>query len=63
MLAEPIRFSSSVVTLWGFKVGVVAPAQPTSFCTMSHHSSASIPMGEKKEENREIDLKKTRGSC
>jgi hypothetical protein len=37
---------------------VVAPVKPTSSHTISHHSSASFPMGEKKEKNRETYLKK-----
>jgi hypothetical protein len=39
--AQPL--TSSVVKLWGYKAGVVAPAQPTSSHTISHHSSASFP--------------------
>jgi hypothetical protein len=58
---EPSRFASSVVTPWGYKAGMVSPAQPTSSCTISHRSSASFPMAEKKEENRETDLKKQEG--
>jgi hypothetical protein len=40
---------------------VVAPTQPTSSCMISHHSSTYFPMAEKKEENREKDLKKEEG--
>jgi hypothetical protein len=36
---------------------MVFPTQPTSSSTISHRSSASFPTTEKKEENREIDLK------
>jgi hypothetical protein len=45
--AEPSRFTSSVVKLWGYKAGVVTPAQPTSSHTISHHSFASFPTTEK----------------
>jgi hypothetical protein len=37
---------------------VVPPAQPTSSHTISHHLLTSFPMAEKKEENRETNLKK-----
>jgi hypothetical protein len=56
---EPSCFAYSVVTPQGYKAGVVTPMQPTSSCTISHHSSASFPMAEKKEENRETYLIKT----
>jgi hypothetical protein len=46
---EPSRFASSVVAPWGYKAGIVAPAQPTSSCMISHHSSTSFPMTKKKE--------------
>jgi hypothetical protein len=36
---------------------VVAPAQPTSFCTISHRLPTSFPMPKKKRGNIEIDLK------
>jgi hypothetical protein len=58
---EPRHFASSVVSLRGYKAGVVAPVQPTSSRMISHHSSASFPTTEKKEENREIDMKKQEG--
>jgi hypothetical protein len=61
MPSEPSRFASSIVTPQGYKAGVVAPAQATSSRMISHHSFASFPMAEKKEENREIDLKKQEG--
>jgi hypothetical protein len=57
---ELSRFASSVVTPWGYKASVVIPAQPTSSRTISHHSSASFPTAEKKEENRETYLKNKR---
>jgi hypothetical protein len=63
MPTEPNRFAASVVTPRGYKVGVVTPTQPTSFRTISHRSSASFPIAEKKEQNRETYLKKTRGGC
>jgi hypothetical protein len=59
--AEPSRFASLVVTPRGYKAGVVAHIQPTSSRTISHHSSASFPLAKKKEENREIELKKQEG--
>jgi hypothetical protein len=40
-----------VVTPWGYKPSVVAPAQPTSSYRMSHCSSSFVPTAEKKEEN------------
>jgi hypothetical protein len=46
---EPSHFASLTVTPWGYKAGVVAPAQPTSSHMTSHHSSTSFPMAEKKE--------------
>jgi hypothetical protein len=49
MLAEPNRFASSVVTLQGYKAGVVTPVQPTCSHTISHHSSISFPTAEKDE--------------
>jgi hypothetical protein len=39
---------------------MVAPVQPISSRMISHHSSTSFPMSEKKEENRETDLKNKR---
>jgi hypothetical protein len=66
---EPSCFASSVVTPQGCNAGVVAPMQPTSSLMISHHSSTYFPMAEKKEENREKDLKKEErvveltGSC
>jgi hypothetical protein len=58
MPLEPSRFASLVVTPWGYKVGMAAPAQPTSSRMISHRSSGSFPTAEKKEENRETDVKK-----
>jgi hypothetical protein len=49
MPAEPSRFASSVVTLWGYNASVVAPMQPTSSCMISHHSNISFPTAEKKK--------------
>jgi hypothetical protein len=46
---EPSRFASSVVTPWGYKAGMVAPAQPTFSRATSHRSSTSFLMAEKKE--------------
>jgi hypothetical protein len=46
---EPTLFASSVLTLWGYKAGVVTIAQPTSFRMIPHCSSTSFPMIEKKE--------------
>jgi hypothetical protein len=57
---EPSCFTSSVVKPWGNKAGVVTPIQPTSSHTISHRSSASFPTAEKKEENKEIDLKENK---
>jgi hypothetical protein len=51
--AKSSRFTSSVVTPWGYKAEVVTPAQPMSSHMISHRSSASFPMAEKKEKNRE----------
>jgi hypothetical protein len=48
-LAEPSHFASSVVTPWGYKASMVAPTQPKSSRMISHHSSTSFPMAEKKE--------------
>jgi hypothetical protein len=58
---EPSRLASSVVAPWGYKAGIVAPAQPTSSCMISHRSSTSFPMTENKEKNRETDRKKQEG--
>jgi hypothetical protein len=44
----------------GYKVGVVTPAQPTSSHMIFHYSSASLCTTEKKDENRETDLKNKR---
>jgi hypothetical protein len=60
-LVEPIRFASSIVTLWGYKASVVAPMKPTSSHTISHRSSTPFHIAKKKEENREIDLQKQEG--
>jgi hypothetical protein len=46
---EPTLFASSVLTLWGYKAGVVTIVQPTSFRMIPHRSSTSFPMIEKKE--------------
>jgi hypothetical protein len=54
MPVEPSRFSSLVVTPRGSKAGVVAPVQPTSSHTISYHSSASFPMAEKEEIEKQI---------
>jgi hypothetical protein len=59
-VSEPSRFASSVVTLLGYKASMVASAQPTSSHTISHHSSVSFPTAEKKEKNRETNLKNKR---
>jgi hypothetical protein len=59
--AEPSRFASSVVTTRSYKAGMATPAQPTSSCMISHRSFTSFPMAEKKEENRETNLKKEEG--
>jgi hypothetical protein len=56
--AEPSHIASSIVTPQGYKDGVVAPTQPTSSRTISHHSFTSSPTTQKGEENKEIDLKK-----
>jgi hypothetical protein len=57
---EPSRFASLVVTLRGYKAGMIAPAQCTSSRTISHHSSTSFPTAEKIEENRETNPKNRR---
>jgi hypothetical protein len=57
---EPSCFATSVDTPWGYKAGVVAPAQPTSSRMISYHSSTSFNTAKKKDENREIDLKNKR---
>jgi hypothetical protein len=44
---EPSLLASSVVTLWGYKAGMVTPAQSTSSRTISHRSSTSFPTTEK----------------
>jgi hypothetical protein len=51
---EPSRFASSVVTPQGYKAGVGAPVQPTSYHMISHHSSASFPMAKKKKIEKQI---------
>jgi hypothetical protein len=43
---EPCHFASSIVTLWGYKVGMVTPVQPTSSRMISHRSSTSFPTSE-----------------
>jgi hypothetical protein len=48
---EPSRFAL-IVTLWGYEASIVTPVQPTSSRTFSYHFAASVPMTEKKEENR-----------
>jgi hypothetical protein len=51
---EPSRFTSSVITPQSYKVGMVAPTQPTSSHMTSHHSSASFPMAEKRKIEKQI---------
>jgi hypothetical protein len=60
-LSYPNCFASSVLTPRGYKASVATPAQPTSSHTIFHRFSTSFPMVEKKEENRETDLKKQEG--
>jgi hypothetical protein len=61
--AEPSRFTNSIVTLRGYKAGMVTLAQPTSSQMISHRSSASFPTAEVREGNRAIDMKETREGC
>jgi hypothetical protein len=60
--AESIRFTPSVFTPWGYKADLVTLAQPTSSYMISLYSSTSFPTAEKRN-NRETDLKRTRGDC
>jgi hypothetical protein len=46
---EPSRFASSIVTPWGYKPSLVAPAQHTSSCMTSQHFTTSFTTAEKKE--------------
>jgi hypothetical protein len=45
---EPNRFASSIVTLQGYKDGMVALAQLISSCMTYHHFSASFPTTKKR---------------
>jgi hypothetical protein len=58
--AEPSCFASMVVTLQGYKAGMVTPTQPTISRMISYRSSTFFPTAEKKE-NMKIDLKKQEG--
>jgi hypothetical protein len=53
-LAEPSHLTSTVVTPRGYKARVVAPTHPTSSRMISHRSSASFPMAEKKKIEKHI---------
>jgi hypothetical protein len=47
--AEPSRFTSSAITLWGYEASLVTPMQPASSHTISLYFSASFPMAEKRK--------------
>jgi hypothetical protein len=57
------RFTSLVVTLWGYKADVVTPAQLTSSNTLSHCSSTSFLMAETERKIGKTNHKRTREGC
>jgi hypothetical protein len=57
MSVEPSRFVSSAGTLWGYKAGLVTPAQPTSSHMISLCSSTSFSTAEKGEKIEKHILK------
>jgi hypothetical protein len=57
---ESICFAPLVFIPWGYKAGLVTPAQPTSFCMISLYCSTSFPMAENRS-NRDRSKEDKRG--